>query len=230
MKKNYRIREKFYDLLTTRLNASKMIRTIEHQADIYLFGGCLRDFLRNQFRTVPRDFDLVISSDTDVETFLKQVDCIYRKNKFGGYKIKVDDLNFDVWTINETWAFKTQKVELQNAKDLVKTVFLNVDGLLYDLKNCTFYDDLYRKAISDRTLDIILKDNPHPELNIARAYRLKHDYNLNFSDELQAYCNNWISQYDSRKKVKDTLKKIEHKRYKTNQVNWDDEFDQIVLK
>lgn len=31
-------------------------------------------------------------------------------NRFGGYKISFNDINVDIWRIENTWAFKNQKI------------------------------------------------------------------------------------------------------------------------
>ena len=42
---------------------------------------------------------------------------------------------------------------------LPKTVFLNMDAIIYDMKNDKWYDTEYKKAMETKVLDIILEEN-----------------------------------------------------------------------
>lgn len=84
-----------------------------------------------------RDIDIVL--DTDRKEEYKRFIESYspEKNRFGGYKIQCQDLIVDIWLLNQTWAYSTNKIQCQKQdypSKLPQTVFLNMDSIVYDLK------------------------------------------------------------------------------------------------
>lgn len=228
MEKFNEIRKSFYDVLSIRPTALKFIKELEQKSNLLLFGGCIRDYYDNKFENIPRDFDIVLSNlEQDLDSLLQNFNLIYERNKFGGYKIKIDDLEFDIWEIQNTWAFKEKKVHYKELLDLNKTVFLNVDSIFYDLNRGLLFDQGFSNAITSRIIDIILTSNPYPELNLARALRYKYKYNLQFSQQLQNYFDKWLENFDNKVYGINYLKDIEIKRYKSSIIDWANELKMI---
>ncbi|WML44337.1 hypothetical protein [Neobacillus sp. PS3-40] len=222
------IKNSFYDVLSIRPTAYTFIRYLEQKSNLLLFGGCIREYYDNKFTIIPRDFDIVLSDlEHDLDFLFQKFNCIYKQNKFGGYKVKLDDLQFDIWEIQNTWAFKEKKVHFQKLLDLNKTVFLNIDGVFYDLNRGLLFDDGFSNAISTREIDIVLTANPYPELNLARAFRYKYKYNLQFSHQLQYYFDKWLDNFENKIYGINYLKDIEMKRYKSSIIDWNYEIDSI---
>jgi len=216
----------FYSLLKKYPNAYNLVKSLENCGEILLFGGAIREYNDNRFYNIPRDFDLVIKRkhrEIDLELLLKNFN--YKKNRFDGYKVKVDSLVFDIWELEKTWAFKEKKVQCSEADystKLQETVFLNIDAIVYNLTNGQLFDTEYKKAMKDRVLDIVLLDNPHTELNMLRAILFKQKYNMKFSDKLISLfktfnCKNYdlaeklyelqLSHYSTCRIDKETLKR-----------------------
>ncbi|SES62166.1 hypothetical protein SAMN05216389_10190 [Oceanobacillus limi] len=227
MKYNPKIKESLFRLLSSRPQAMSFIKTLEAEGDLILFGGSVREYLDHEYNEVPRDFDFVINTNKDISNLVETFELPYTKNKFGGLKIYLDGLKFDIWRIDETWAFKERKIVFGDISDLRKTVFLNVDALFYNLNNCLLYDEDFSKAMNKSMLDIVLEDNPFPELNIARAFRLKYKYNLDFSKELYSFLEEWLKKFDDIAEALTELRNIEMKRYKQSSVDWVKEFEQL---
>lgn len=186
----YDLRDHFYDLLKTRPLANKIFFKLLQEGDILLFGGAVRSFLDNKFYVIPRDFDLVVNSNKmDFDHHF--TDISYKKNSFGGYKLVVDGISLDIWSLGSTWAFKEKKVLEVTKENLPKTVFLNYDSIVYNLENGELYDEGYSKAKKDKLLDIVLEENPFPELNILRSFVFKKRENMVFSDALLTYVSEW---------------------------------------
>ena len=87
----------------------------------------------------------------------------YKKNRFEGYKLFLSNLEFDVWEIEKTWAFKERKLpccESEYIERLHETVFLNIDSTVYSLNNDKLYDLQFShyncKKISKKELKIEL--------------------------------------------------------------------------
>lgn len=132
-------------------------------------------------------------------------------------KINVDRLIFDIWHVDQTWAFKENKVDYKELKDLNETVFFNIDAIFYNLTTQELVDKSYSTALETKKLDIVLKDNPLPDLNMTRAIVLSKKYKLAFSDQLNDYFESWLNNHNTQKDAFETLKEIEEYRYKTEE-------------
>lgn len=172
--------------------AYQFLSKLLQDAKVYLFGGAIRDYLDGNL-DASRDIDLVVEArnnlSIDILDYLpSSVNISYKKNRYDGYKIDFNNhILVDIWNLNDTWAFRTNKVET-SAENLVKSVYLNIDALVYCLNNNMFLNnsDLnYLNVINNRTLDIVLKDNPYEDLNLLRALVFQKRYSLEFSDKLK---------------------------------------------
>ncbi|WP_049962411.1 hypothetical protein [Oribacterium sp. FC2011] len=155
--------------------------------NLYLIGGSLRDFKRHKNFDFSRDIDVVIDvrNEKKWENFIAENG--HQQNKFGGYKIRLSKTKIDIWQIDKTWAYVNKKIACDKScyvSNLKKTVFFNIDAILYDITQKRFYDYVYKKAIEHNLLDIVLEDNPEIDLNISRAIVLKNQYSLRYSDSL----------------------------------------------
>ena len=181
---NYNLNKEFYRLLNRYPQASKLIQCLNECGEILLFGGAVREFNDNKFNITPRDFDIVIKkkhNDINLDNLLHRF--YYRKNRFNGYKIKIDSLEFDIWEIENTWAFKEKKIDCTEAEYIEKlqeTVFLNIDSVVYNITKEKIYSNRYEEAMKCKILDVVLVDNPYVELNMLRAILFKRKYNMNF--------------------------------------------------
>ena len=93
----------------------------------------------------------------------------------------------DIWDVKKTWAFEKQVIKVENNnyfEYLSKSVFLNLDAIIYDLTNDKWNDLIYQNAVKNGELEIVLRENPFKELNILRAMVLREKYNMRYSEEL----------------------------------------------
>ncbi|WP_059050379.1 hypothetical protein [Paenibacillus senegalimassiliensis] len=184
------IKHEILGLLKTHTEASRFIELLSQIGELLFFGGSIRDYYINQkYETLPRDFDIAIKFDSNnskesnstLQYILKNYN--YKKNRFGGYKVQVEHIEFDIWDMKNTWAFKEEKL-VPKEENLVKTVYLNIDGIVYNFnKNILYYDEI-NKSLEDKLIDIVLDDNPQKKLNLLRAIVFKKKYNLQFSSDL----------------------------------------------
>lgn len=183
---------------------------LEKLGNIILFGGAVRDF--GYYDKVPRDIDIVIntSNPASIGNFLfgKNV----KKNRFGGYKVKVGSLSVDIWLLPFTWAFREGIVELSVEK-LTETVFLNFDSIVFDASNQILYDGGFTESIETNTLDIILEKNPSPPLNILRTLVYVDKYKFYMSEGLSKYMQDWIRQYSNINTASDELCRVQWSHY-----------------
>ncbi len=183
------------------INAQSFFYEICNKYDVVLFGGCVRDIIYNKLENW-RDIDIVLCNkkgknlclkDTMLNFQQKYFDMNIKKNQFGGYKVKFGDLTFDLWMLADTWAFR-EGILLSERDNLLKSVFLNIDGYAYDWNQNLFLEQCDRKKIS--MIDIVLEKNPNVLLNLIRAQYLSRKYDIPLSQRL--------------------LKKIEYEKSKVN--------------
>ena len=179
-------------------NSSKKICSLFNSLELYgeliLIGGAVRDLSSN---VQPRDFDFIInSSETNFESLFEGLQ--FKKNRFGGYKVLIDDFEFDFWSIKNHWAFRENVLE-PIEENIVRGSFFNIDALQVNISRGTIDASIYNEVADNGVLDIILDDNaerlnPNPEVNIVRAIVLKNRWGLVLSDRLSFYIDRWLGQ------------------------------------
>jgi len=166
---------------------------------VYLFGGAIRDFFDNHF-DLSRDIDFVIEAQSDNSIDVLDLcgtleNVIVKKNRYNGYKIMFNDLiTVDVWNLMDTWAFKTNKLE-PSASNLLKSVYLNVDALVFSLNSNAFLDNCdsaYMDIKKNHLIDIVFEETPFEELNLLRALVLQKKYAYDLSTRLNQRLKSYI--------------------------------------
>lgn len=87
------IRNAFFKILSSRLRAQNLIQVLENKGNAILFGGSVREYFDHGFTKIPRDFDIVIDHEVNIESVLEQHKIPYKRNRFGGYKNKCRPIN-----------------------------------------------------------------------------------------------------------------------------------------
>lgn len=167
---------------------------------VYLFGGGVRDFLDGNFEEI-RDLDFVVRSKSkylvNIEKYIpKDKNIKFTKNRFGGYKIFFDSLIIDIWNMEDTWLFKKHRIKISE-ENLINSVYLNIDALLYLLNKKEYLYDCdknYIKIKKSKLLDIKSNKTPYEELNLLRALVFKKKYSLVLSNELKKQFKKYIKQ------------------------------------
>ncbi|KXY42462.1 MULTISPECIES: hypothetical protein [Bacillus] len=189
------IKSEIFSLLQNHPDSWEFIESLSEIGELLFFGGSIRDYyIYNEYKDMPRDFDIAVKLNPKNEmlftTFVEQYN--FKKNRFGGYKVKIEGIEFDLWNLQNTWAFKEKKL-LAEEKNLAKSVFLSVDGIVYNFNQNILYDDDLKWSMDNKQINIVLNDNPQKELNLLRALVFKKKYNFDFSVELKAEYKKLIS-------------------------------------
>ena len=197
------INEYDFAKITSYINAQRTINqafdllmeNLEKKGDIIVIGGAIRDIIINKCE--PRDIDLIIDTAEDLGDIMEYFSDVY-KNRFGGYKLFVEDLELDVWTINTHWAFRENILE-ESIDNIKYSTFLNFDSVLYNITKEVGNADMFNKAIAKSRLEIMLDDehiykNPSMGINIARMLVIKKDWGLNFSERINEYIFEWVKE------------------------------------
>lgn len=202
-------------LLEKNQQTFEFVEELSSVGDLLFFGGSIRDIcLSPNNPPFPRDFDIAINfkNKNKFETIINKYE--NRKNRFGGYKFRIANVEFDVWDLEKTWAFNNTDLKASE-ENLAKSVYLNIDGIVYNYNNFKVYDDLFKNSIKNRKLDVNLEKNPQVELNLLRALVFKEkyeeDYQLSFSNKLKEIFKKHLSNelVDSLYHLQDThYKKI----------------------
>ena len=201
-------------------SASNFLDNLMSISTVYLFGGAIRDFFDNSLDS-SRDFDFVIETRPGIsidyislcET-LDNVQC--KKNRYDGYKIIFNNLiNVDVWNLEDTWAFRTKKLK-PSANNLLKSVYLNIDALVFSLNSNTFLDNcdsVYMNIRKNHLIDIVFEETPFEELNLLRALVLQKKYSYNLSTRLsQRLKSNFGNDVISAIEILTALQKAHYKK------------------
>jgi len=104
-------------------------RLEEHSWTGVIFGGALRDLVLFGNSETPRDVDVVVSGTNALELEQIYKDILHRKNRFGGLQLRPRGWLIDIWTLQDSWAFKEKLVQPANFDQLVRTTFLNVEAI-----------------------------------------------------------------------------------------------------
>jgi hypothetical protein len=193
-----------------RANSSLVNRcfdSLEKEGDLILFGGAVRDILVNH---APRDYDVVVAIDNNkLDRIVNTMQLSSRRNRFGGYSMKLDGHLLDVWSLESTWAFR-EKFISPSVSNLTETVFFNIDSIAVNLSNEQVYASKFLEALQTKFLDIILESNPYPDLCVLRAFVFEKRKQLRFSEQLIEYISKWVN---STVNPVNTLIEVQQKHY-----------------
>lgn len=184
--------------------------------DIYLLGGVLREYLDHHAICELRDIDIVVGVKNRHRWEKTLNTYSVKRNRFGGNKLHCDGLLVDVWAVEKTWAYRENivKCEPEHYVDrLAETVFLNIDGIIYDWQRDTWDDAEYRDAMRTKVLDVVLPENPQLCLNIFRTFLLQNRYQMQLSERLKAIIMSEYNKFAGKKEFLDAMMKEQQRRY-----------------
>lgn len=188
----------------------KFLSNILRYTDIIVFGGVIREFVLNNLKQIDhRDVDLVVVNLNDsIEELLKPF--LIRKNSFGGYKLRIDQKDIDLWKFSETWGIKNSFPLFYSMTDfLPHTSFFNINAIAFSLVNKKLiYSESFKKFLLDRVLDIEFIPNPIPSLCLIKTYEYVLRYKLELSSKLINYM---IENFETIKK--DEIHDLQIKHY-----------------
>jgi len=159
----------------------------------FVFGGVPRDVLGVKGKKSPRDWDVVVSQLTpQLLDYLGPH--IRRRTRFGGFELSVGGQDFDLWALDDTWAFRENHVSGGRFADLPKTTFLNVQAIAVELRRCPkpgrkrrIYENGFFNAFATGILDINLEDNPFPHLCVLAGIHNANKLGFSISPRLTKY-------------------------------------------
>ncbi len=184
----------------------------------YVVGGFVRDLINDKNS---RDLDMMVSlSHNQLEELLIESKLNYTINKMLGVKIKLNNFEVDLWSIDNNWAFREDVVK-RNEDYLLENIsdgcFFNYDGLVVNVHTNNFRCNHYNDFVKNQRLDIIRKNNyyknknPTIEGNILRAIYLNSTFGVDITPNCMSYLVKMIrnveENYDLTKRMNYYLKK-----------------------
>lgn len=164
-----------------------LIDCLSQVGDCAIFGGLPRDFARAGRAAFKSDVDIVVDAEPSVlDELLSRMGG--QRNRFGGYRLKYGQFDFDIWALQTTWAAAEGYVEIYCLKDLIKTTFFDCDAVLFHCNTSHISrSDRFWKSIKYKIVDINLEVNPHYVGTLARTLRIMLDWQQQLTPRLAAY-------------------------------------------
>lgn len=194
---------KINGILDHNISFRHLLYEIFMHGSAYVVGGFLRDLINKKDS---RDLDIIIDLNHELLiSIIEKSGIQFIINRHKGIKLLLDNLQVDMWSIENNWAFKTKLVKLNDdnkLESIAKGCFYNYDALVINLNskkqklNVKFYADFVDK----KELDILQSNpqykilNPTNEANILRAFYLKLTFNINYSGNTKRYLFNKLGQ------------------------------------
>lgn len=182
-----------------------------------VFGGVIRDMAFGRVRDFNSDIDLVsLATRSEIFSAIKSFEP--EINKFGGFRFSFGLRLFDIWSFEDTWAFRAGLVRPTSEEDLCKTTFFNVDAVYQRLGSAKLIcDESYLENLKNKVLDINLSENPSPAKIASRAIWLSWNLNLALTTQLQDYVlENASAQLWSQTLSRAILRRLEVHRLMSN--------------
>ncbi len=188
-----KVKKYISNLCANNNSVNYVFNRLEKIGDVIIVGGAIRDI--GVLDRDPRDIDIIVDTTDNVtlENILMQFN--YSKNRFGGYKLLLETIELDIWSIDNNWAFKNKYLDTK-ADKIKDGIFYNIDSILMNITKDYYEAHYFNDAVRNKILDIILdqeiiNENPSKSTNILRAFLLKDKYKLDFSDKLEHYIYDW---------------------------------------
>ena len=166
-------------------NSIKILRKIKNLPEIYLVGGCIRDFLDNKNSY---DKDIIIKSG-EAESFAKEL-----ADKTGGYFIVLDKINkiYRVVMPDKINYFDISAMLNDNLSDDIQRRDLTINSIVYDIKNDEIID--IAGGIGDFNNGILrtfsLKNFEDDPLRMLRVFRFCAKYNFEIDENIKIFIKN----------------------------------------
>lgn len=177
------VERKWNELKNKGTNHEKFLSRLEQMKDIEIgiFGGAVRDWVLNK---EPKDIDIVINiPGKEYDKFLQVYH--FDKNKFNGNIIRIGNTTFDIWKIEDTYAFKSGQFN-PSWSNLTRSVPFNIDSVVSVLYNKT-YQYLFLEGIQSKTIEFVNREIRNPDKISDRANKFARKYEFELDNEIQIY-------------------------------------------
>lgn len=171
----------------------------------YIVGGYFRDFLRKK---QSRDIDIIVDVKNEVLlNIIENLNYRYQLNRHGGIKLILENIEIDLWSIENNWAFKNNLVklnEIDKLNSIAKGCFYNYDAVVINLSDFSYNLRYYKDFLETGKLNILQERslyknlNPTSEANILRAFYLKDILQITFTKNTFNYISKKLGHFEDR--------------------------------
>lgn len=191
------------------LGITQVIKATQSIGATAVFGGMLRDLLLYGEEGFKSDIDLVVAVDGKMLT-ATLAKFSPTQTAFGGLRVEYKHSKIDIWSLQDTWAFRNGLVQGQDFNDLVKTTFFNWDAIVYVLgEGKLLLGRNYLESIEKRVLDINLEPNPNPVGMLKRTFSRVAKDHATLAPRLAEYAARVLRENNEDNFVQESIKSNE---------------------
>lgn len=166
--------ELFIEELMKHDGALALFNWLNICCDVSFVGGSVRTILTD-YKSPIKDFDCCVVVN-DRELFNSVINsCNVTHNRFGGYKIKLDSVDFDIWELKDSLA------EEKTFESLSYAAHLNFDGIVYDFTNDVLYAEPFIECVDSGVIKILNWNGMNIEYTVEKVKKLRKEWGFNFS-------------------------------------------------
>lgn len=205
---NIDIKKEFYNHFYNHMTIEKFMPffyEIFVYGTAYVVGGYFRDFINKK---QSRDIDIIVDIKNELLIeIIKNYNLNYKINRHGGIKLIHNNLEIDIWNLENNWAFKNNLVKLNEddkLNSIAKGCFYNYDALVINLHNFSYNLRFYKEFLESKRLNILQERtiykslNPTTEANILRAFFLKDLFNITYTENTFNYLTKKIGALEDK--------------------------------
>ncbi|ELY4523065.1 TPA: hypothetical protein PL523_000956 [Cronobacter turicensis] len=210
--------EAYFKSCDERIAAREMMTRLAAHSHAWIFGGMIRDIGLYGTKGFSSDIDVVVNSNrNELLCSLRHVAIDdYCFNKYGGVRFRYQNIDFDIWCLKDTWAFRENLIPLESEESLFKTTLMSWDAVLYGLHNRTLISpENYLDELQQKRLELVLGYTPNETGALIRVLRTIYGKQVGIiGPRLGAYLQSQLSRYND-----EALIHYEHTHYAIRVIN-----------
>lgn len=174
---HHQLKNRIEDFFTARDEhqaARALIESLATRHQVWIFGGMIRDITLFGGDNFTSDIDLVFDGKREELYRLLSVNVVgsWTVNKLGGIRFRYNHMDFDMWCLSDTWAFKENLIPLIDARSLFHTTLMSWDAVLYDVhRREVITPENYLDDLMKGYLEVVLQATPNETGALVRILR-----------------------------------------------------------
>lgn len=172
-------RQLFINELSKYDRALELFEKLSQYTIISFVGGSVRSVLTEYNKSPIKDFDccVIVEDREGYNSVLKNYKINF--NRFGGLKIFLTDMIFDIWELKRTCTIIN---EVPTFEDLSKSANINFDGIVYDFTNDILYDEPFLDCVNTKIIKVLNYVASNSEYNILKAKKISKLYDFKIDE------------------------------------------------
>ncbi|WP_313010383.1 hypothetical protein [Atlantibacter hermannii] len=191
---------------------TELIKALSKQAHLYVFGGLIRDIGLYTAHHFHSDIDLVFAGSKELlQKALSDYGLQHiSENKFGGFRVLDYKVDIDIWSLEDTWAFKQHIIIRKDVESLLNTTLMSWDSVLYDIQNDKIITtDSWLSDLHAGHLELVLEHTPDVYNALIRILRTIYSKEvLVLGERLCQFLVSSLNAYPNQILVSDELERF----------------------